>query len=110
MNKQLLVSTSLSILAGTFSFSQPSLALDMKKIADPMLKRGICAVLGVNTGECAPEQLYPQSPVYTPPTNYPNYPQNPSTYPNIPEYPQNPSSIYNDPNDYPQTYPYPYSY
>jgi hypothetical protein len=66
MNKKVLAVSSICIVLETLLALQPSQALDLKKLFDPILKRGVCATLGVQTGECAPE---PQN---TPESGYPS--------------------------------------
>lgn len=85
----------ISILFVMLSIPQKSQALDLRGIADHLLKRGICAALEVDVGDCNPEvdspndsnqgessiPPYPKnqqnSPIQDSPTKpYPNSPQN----------------------------------
>jgi hypothetical protein len=117
MNKKAQFLLLLCILTGVISIPQKSFAIDLKDILDHLLKRGTCAMLQVNIGDCAVEKLNPQTPIYpvspnnSYPNYYPNYPQqNPTSYPQYPQYPYNQQLPFNNPYgnpQYPQNSPTP---
>ncbi|AFY99370.1 hypothetical protein [Calothrix sp. PCC 6303] len=87
MRKQV-ISIAILVSFGLLYTARPSHALNLKKLFDPILKRGVCAVIGVNTGECASERQNSPSPNYSSP-NYPQYPEQPLNNSNqADEYPQ----------------------
>ena len=73
-----------TILTGArlVSFQQESHALDFKGMADEMATRGLCALLGLTTGQCAPKPQNPMPPTIDPTTtNPPELQVPPSEYP-----------------------------
>ncbi|BAY87985.1 hypothetical protein NIES267_75270 (plasmid) [Calothrix parasitica NIES-267] len=73
---------------------QKSQALDLRGITDHLLKRGICAALQMDVGDCNPEVDSPNSSKQgeSPTKTYPDSPQNSSiqesptkTYPDSPQ-------------------------
>lgn len=86
LNKIALLIISFALLM--LAIPQQSQALDLRHLADSLLKRGICAALQMDAGECNPEVNSPNYPRQgeSPKKSYPNSPQKSPT----PDSPTNP--------------------
>ncbi|MBD2199161.1 MULTISPECIES: hypothetical protein [Calothrix] len=106
MNKTKIITTLLCIV-GILNIPQKSQAIEIRGLLDEILKRGICAVVQAQSGDCAPN--INTSPIPTPTTPLPDS-SSPSEVPNIPtdtssNIPQTSetSPMYNNFQEFPQT-------